>query len=122
MGTVVLDSAVVIGLLDPLDAHHEAAAALLDRHVDDAVYLCASSYSEILVGPIRRGHEAVVEDFVTRADVGILPVDGVVAERAARLRARHDKLRLPDALALATAEIVGGRLLTFDKRLARIAT
>jgi predicted nucleic acid-binding protein len=44
-----------------------------------------------------------------------------IAERAAGLRAEHDRLRLPDALVLATAEELDADLLTYDDRLSRIA-
>jgi predicted nucleic acid-binding protein len=118
VGTVVLDSDVVIGLLDPSDAHHSAASAALDNHVDDEVYLPASCYSEVLVAPMRDGRASVVHDFVTAADIHIVPLDRTIAELAAGLRARHRSLRLPGALALATAQSLGVTLLTFDKRLA----
>ncbi|MGH2867049.1 MAG: PIN domain-containing protein [Solirubrobacteraceae bacterium] len=36
------------------------------------------------------------------------------------LRAAHERLRLPDAIVLATARDLGGDLLTYDDRLARM--
>ena len=43
------------------------------------------------------------------------------AERAAGLRAEHERLRLPDALGLATARELDADLLTYDQHLARVA-
>jgi predicted nucleic acid-binding protein len=42
------------------------------------------------------------------------------AERAAELRARHERLRLPGAIVLATADVLGAELLTYDERLADV--
>ena len=44
-----------------------------------------------------------------------------IAEYAAELRATHAKLRLGDAVVLATARLLSGELLTYDQRLARFA-
>lgn len=53
--------------------------------------------------------------------IAVAPLTATIAERAAELRAAHDRLRLPDAIVLATARDLGGDLLTYDDRLARIA-
>ncbi|MGH2903219.1 MAG: PIN domain-containing protein [Solirubrobacteraceae bacterium] len=44
-----------------------------------------------------------------------------IAERAAELRARHERLRLPDAIVLAGAHELDGELLSYDRRLAGLA-
>jgi predicted nucleic acid-binding protein len=49
-----------------------------------------------------------------------VPTDHAIAHRAARLRADHPALRLPDAMSLATALISGATLLTLDKKHKRI--
>lgn len=48
------------------------------------------------------------------ARVYVIPVDSVVARRAAEIRKRH-KLKTPDAIIAATALIQGGKLLSRDK-------
>ena len=53
--------------------------------------------------------------------ISVVPLTAPIAERAAELRAAHESLRLPDALVLATAQEHGGKLLTYDDRLARTA-
>jgi predicted nucleic acid-binding protein len=52
--------------------------------------------------------------------VEIVAADREIARRAAELRAATEALRLPDALVLATAQLRGARLLTFDERLAQL--
>jgi predicted nucleic acid-binding protein len=104
MAVVVFDSDVLIGFLNRQDAHHTAAVAV----VRDAVkpgnrrLLCAVSYAEILVGPLRTGAQATVEQMLTQLAIEIIQVDMALAQRAAAVRARTN-LELPDAFALATA-------------------
>lgn len=80
--------------------------------------LPASTYSEILVNPSRSGPEAVkvVDGIVDALPSSVVPVDRVIAASAAALRTRHGRtLRLPDALVLATAEVLGAdRVMTTD--------
>ncbi len=49
----VLDTDVVIGALDRLDAHHHQAARLIPRLVDDgdSLHLSVINYAEVLVKP-----------------------------------------------------------------------
>ena len=47
-------------------------------------------------------------------------VDADVAKAAARLRARHRSLRLPDALVIATGIVDDAAVLTCDRRLAAV--
>ena len=44
-----------------------------------------------------------------------------IAERAAEIRAQHERLRLPDAIVLATARELGAELLSYDDRLDKVA-
>lgn len=52
MGTVVLDASVVLALLDPQDAFHQAATTAVREHRADGaqVALPASVLAEVLVG------------------------------------------------------------------------
>src|SRR5262245_57454063 len=110
-----------MAVLDRDDLHHERArqalAAARDRHDDMAIP--ASALAETLVGAARQGDEAIaiVTDFVRRLPAFVVPVDEAVAVAAARLRARHGaKLKLPDALVVATAGAQGAsHLLTTDR-------
>lgn len=51
----------------------------------------------------------------------VTPLSAAIGERAAGLRAAHEQLRLPDAIMLATARVLGSELLTYDERVARVA-
>lgn len=102
MGIALLDSSIVIGVLNRDDAIHEAASqtvrAARDRHV---LAISALTYAEILVGPLRVGGSAVevVERFATQVRIIDLTLD--IARLAAELRAAR-RLKLPDAVIVAT--------------------
>ena len=121
MALTVVDASVVIALLDPTDAHHDAAseAFRLIRHQRRSVVLLpASAYAEALVHPTKAGPESVatVRRFCMQ-QLRVEPLSPDIAEAAARLRATHDSLRLPDALVIATAEVGrADQLLTTDRR------
>ena len=120
MGLTVLDAGVVIAVLDRRDAHHAAAVNAFGdaRDRGDELVLPASAYAECLVSPSRRGAEAVmvVDRFLDALPVRVEPVSRAVAGSAAQLRSRHAAaLRLPDALVVATAIVLGaGRVITTD--------
>jgi predicted nucleic acid-binding protein len=122
VGVTVLDAGVVIGLLDRSDWHHDGARRSLVYAIQrqDELVLPASAYSEVLVAPYRAGAEAVatVDAFVTALPARIEPLSTEIARQAAELRAIHGSvLRLPDALVLATANMLGAQwVLTTDRR------
>jgi predicted nucleic acid-binding protein len=120
---VVLDASVVIALLDARDAHHAAAVTAIGQARREDLVLPASAYAEVLVDPWRRGQDAVavVRRFVTDLGIRIEPLRADVAERAARLRADHATLRLPDALVLATADALAATVLTCDRAWPRVS-
>lgn len=120
MGLTVLDAGVVIGYLDPDDAHHAQCreAVFTRRRAGERLCMSAATYSETLVRPFRLGDESVsrVERLLRAAAVQLIPVDRSVAMAAARLRS-STRLRLPDAIVLATAEELGAdEVLTTDAR------
>ena len=118
MALTVLDASVVIAFLDPDDALHEAAVVALTEHQHDELVIPASVYAEILVGPYRKGAEAVaeVEAFLADFAVRIEAMTPAIARAAARLRSDSRGLRLPDALVLATAdETAADSVLTGDE-------
>jgi predicted nucleic acid-binding protein len=53
--------------------------------------------------------------------ITIVSLTDTIAERAAELRARHARLRLPDAIVLATAQKMGGILMSYDRKLSQRA-
>ncbi len=124
MAVIVIDSSVLLGLLDSQDAQHAvAAAAVRERRAQRADFLVpAVVLAEVLVGAARAGGEQVVAGRaqVVAAFGEVRPVDGDVAEQAARLRAAHRALRMPDALVLATGVVDhAAEILTCDGRWSR---
>jgi predicted nucleic acid-binding protein len=120
---LILDASVLIGLLDTADPHH-------DRAIDDVeaadrqgqpLLLPASALSEMLVAFARARRLEEARRAISAMGITVVSLTDTIAERAAELRARHNRLRLPDAIVLATAQQLGGRLLSYDRRLSRLA-
>jgi len=121
VGPVVVDASVVLGVLDPWDAHHASAVRSLRaaRGKGSAILLPASAFAEVLVGASRLGPQAMArtEAFVDSIVDQVSPIDRTVAKVAAALRAAHKSIRLPDALVIAVGRSVGASaILTADTR------
>lgn len=121
MGLTVVDAGVLIGLADSGDAHHRGALSAFEnaRERLDQIAIPASAYSEALVAPARAGSKAFerMRAFVAQLPVSVIGLDAGIAEAAAQLRRRHAALRLPDALAVATAiRYDADTLVTTDRR------
>jgi len=115
---VVLDASVAIAFLDAADPHHSAAVAALTRLQGYDMVLPASAYTEMLVGPARRSPAAMdaAREFIVDLALRVEPINPDIAERAARLRAAHRTLKLPDALVIATpGALEATHLLTADR-------
>jgi predicted nucleic acid-binding protein len=122
---VVLDSGVVVGFLDREDVLHEAADAAVRELVrGQRLLVSVVTYAEVLTGA-RLGHhdEEDVRGFFSGLLSGVLPVDVVIADKAADLRSRFKSLRMPDALILATAETDPDvdLIVTGDRQLAKVS-
>ena len=121
MGLIHLDAGVIIGFLDASDAHHQKSRDALAGALQngDHLALAASALAECSVGPARRGEPALraVRNLVDRLPISIIPLDVEIATTAARLRAAHRALRLPDAFVIATAiEQAADHLITTDRK------
>ena len=120
MALTVLDASVVIAHLDPDDTLHSAATTALLEHARDDLRLPASAYAESLVDPARRGRLDEARNALAMLQLQIVPIDASLAERAATLRGNERALRLPDALVLACAHLLGAdAILTADRRWSR---
>lgn len=121
MGLTVIDAGVLIGFFDESDAHHLGASKELTnaRQRGDQIAVPASTLAESLVSPARDGESSItaVREFIERLPLAIVELDRDVAIVAARLRARHgQKLKLPDALVVATALRHGADVLVTTDR------
>jgi predicted nucleic acid-binding protein len=128
VGTVALDTSVVVALFDPDDVHHhDARRAVSEVEADpQSLYLLSVVVlAESLVGAARLGTAQLgqTKDSMCAALGGAVEVDERIAVQAALLRAKHSWLRLPDALVLATAEAERADVvLTCDKRWAKVSS
>ena len=123
MARVALDADIVIAFLDPGDDQHARAVAELRPLLagGDELLVGATVYAETIVRPLQDGTDATVDAFLDAAGVKVVPVHRSVGRLAARLRAEHSSLRLPDAMSLATALANDATLLTLDKNLQQAA-
>ena len=123
MGALILDANVLIALLDSSDARYEKAVEDVDAadQADRELIVPASAYSEALVAFARVGRLADARTAIAAMGIVVAALSTDIAEYAAELSATHAKLRLGDAVVLATARLLSGELLTYDQRLARFA-
>jgi predicted nucleic acid-binding protein len=123
VGALILDASVLIGLLDTADAHHDRAVNDTEA-ADEAgreLLTPASAYSEALVSFARAERLGDAREALAAMGIAVEPLTAAMAEQAAELRARHERLRLPDAIVLACARVLDSELLSYDQRLLRIA-
>ncbi len=123
MGVVVFDSDVLIGFMNPVDAHHQEAIAWMREATRPQTerWISAVNYSELLVAPLKEDKQEHVKAMLTSFSITIAAVDMAMAERAAAVRARTS-LKLPDSYALAAVIHLehrgrtGVRLASSDKK------
>ena len=117
---IVVDANIVISAIEPSNATHGAALALLGEHADETKCLHRLTLAEVYAGPAKvAGLEEVLrlEKILWRAGFAeVAPSDGPTAIQMAAARALG--LRMPDAVVLATADRLGLPLATFDAQLA----
>ncbi|MGH7912695.1 MAG: type II toxin-antitoxin system VapC family toxin, partial [Candidatus Dormibacteraceae bacterium] len=114
----MLDASVLIALLDQNDANRPVArAAVAKSQRDHDLVIPAVAFSESLVAQYRRSHrEGQLAEARLMALGGVVDVNRDIASRAAQLRATR-KIKLPDALILATAmQLPAQQILTVDKQ------
>ena len=97
-------------LIDHLNGIAEASRELRLSN-DPAISMI--TWIEVMAGATSSGDEAALRSFL--ANFQCLPVTSAVAERAAENR-RVRRIKLPDAIILATAETAGRQLVTRNVR------
>lgn len=104
---VVLDTAAIVGFLDRDDPFHAAAAQAIGEMITEhRLLVSVITFAEVRTGVELLHHDdAPVRGFFADLIAEMLPVDTATAEQAAKLRARHRSLRMPDALILAAADL-----------------
>lgn len=125
MGPVVLDTSVVVAFLNPQDERHRAAAAEITsrREAGQAMRVSAITVAELasISGPGRKSRVEIADRLVDALGPdGVISIDRRVAQLAGDTCAKRPSLKLADALIKASADSVGGELLTADRKLASL--
>jgi predicted nucleic acid-binding protein len=121
--TVVVDSAPLIYLLDE---HPQFAAQFVGLFEaaeagDLQIAISSITVAEVLTGPYKAGQALLAKRYeAALLQLTVVPVSASIAVLAAQLRSRY-RLKLPDALQLATALDVGASaLVTHDRDFAGV--
>jgi len=125
-GPVALDTAPLIYYIEADPKHLPVLAALFEASSAGRFHLVTSSISllEVLVLPLRKGRSDLADRYreilVGSRQCTLIPVDSLVAERAAMLRAKY-RLQTPDAIQVATAWVTQATaFVTADRILTKI--
>lgn len=122
MGVTVLDTSILIALVDADDPHHIAARAAVRtrRDVGDEFVVPVVAYAEFMVRSYQDDVSMIAfrDGLVDAIPARVEPAIRETGRHAAAIRARHgQRMKLPDALIVATAITIGAdRILTADTR------
>lgn len=121
MSSCVLDTDVVIAVLDRSDAHHVRAAGVLKELIATNAkrLLSTVNYAETLVRPAADEQKLrIAVDAIDAMGIELVAPSPAVARDAARLRG--SSISLADGFALATARASGASVASFDRRVQRM--
>jgi len=121
LGSIVLDSSVVIALLDPQDSHHKRCMREFDYFKSlgkSNFFLSSITIAESLVGAFKKSYEYALEVFSRISeDIGTLVSFNIEsAWLTARIRS-SSQIGFADAMIVATAEQLDAQLWTCDQKL-----
>lgn len=122
MGVTVLDTSVLIALVDADDPHHAAArtAVRSRREAGDDFVVPVAAYAEFLVRSYQGDPSMIAfrDGLVDAIPARVEAATREMGRHAAAIRARDgQRMKLPDALIVATAIVLGAeRILTADAR------
>lgn len=124
MAITVLDANLVIAMLDPTHVLHDAAEELLKSIIADELKINDFTLAEILAGAVGTGQETDLLEAI-QTDIGARSVGFTGTEWSvtlAQTRANSSpRLKMPDAIVLATPKKLDGLVGTLDNRLSRAA-
>jgi predicted nucleic acid-binding protein len=92
-----------------IDHLNGIAKATRELKQSSAPAISMITWIEVMTGASSPAEETVLRSFLLNFEC--LPVSSAVAERAAQVR-RQMKIKMPDAIILATAEVTGRELVT----------
>ncbi len=121
---VFVDTAPFIYILESHPQLADPFAGLFEAAAQGALSIALSTVTlaEVLTGPYKAGHIALAKRFEKAlCQYEVVAVSIPIAALAAQLRAQH-RLKLPDALQLATAlEVGAAAFVTHDRDFSRVA-
>jgi len=119
---ILLDASVLIAFQDSENANYQRAVDLIVSMDESYIFVSEVTWAEVLVGAIIANEvEDAVDGILRELGVAVINPEGsdwplLLAEARARTG-----LKMPDAIIIATAEILGAQVATLDKRLAKVA-
>jgi predicted nucleic acid-binding protein len=99
----LFDTNILIDHLNGITKATREIGASLDPAISVITWI------EVMTGPSGQEEEAILRAFLLNFEC--LPITVAVADRAAVIR-REKRLKMPDAIILATAEVAGRKLVT----------
>lgn len=122
---VLVDSAPIIYFLERHPVHGPRFQPIFDRHDagDVSFAVTTMTMAEVLAGPFGAGEEALAKRYrAVMESWQVVNLTAEIAESAARFRARL-KLKLPDAIQVASAIAVNAdALVTHDRDFSKVRT
>lgn len=120
---VLMDSAPIIYVLEQHPRLAPRFQPLFDRHGAGKLFFAVTTMTiaEVLAGPLGAGEEALAKRYrAVMESWQVINLTVEIAESAARFRARL-KLRLPDAIQVASAiAVIADALVTHDRDFSRV--
>lgn len=119
MAGIILDSSVLLAILNTGDAHHKTMVKYLQGRAEQ-FSISTITLVETMTYAYKQSPKAGqrYKASIDYAIKEIIPVDEGVALEAARVRA-NTSIKTPDAIISATATLSGAQLWTLDKKLAK---
>lgn len=122
--TVMVDTAPFIYVLESHPQFADQFIGLFEAAADGSltIALSAITLAEVLSGPFKAGHTALAKRYEkSLSHYSVIPVSTPIAALAAQLRAQY-RLKLPDAIQLATALDIGATaFVTHDRDFSHVA-
>lgn len=120
---LLVDSAPIIYTLEANERYAQRFAPMFERHAMGELVLAVTTITiaEVLSGPLKAGEEALAMRYRAVLDAWqVVDFTSDIAESAARLRGSY-RLKLPDAIQLASALAINAHaLVTHDRDFAQV--
>jgi len=122
--TVMVDTAPFIYVLESHPQWADQFAGLFEAAAKENLTIALSTITlaEVLTGPFKAGQTALAKRYEKAlSQYKVIPVSAAIAALAAQLRARY-RLKLPDAIQLASALDIGAAaLVTHDRDFSQVS-